>query len=321
MARCGRLGEPRFPRLANGAGSFSNARMINRHQFTAAVALAILLTTGCQPRQQTFAVKGIVEEIKPDGRTVIIDHEEIPGYMPAMSMPFRVKNTNELNGVKPRDILQFRMVVTEDDGWIEDLTRLGVAPPTNAAQLNRTFRRVREVEPLNVGDAMPDNTFTNELGKVVRLADFQGSAYAFTFIFTRCPFPIYCPRMAENFQTVARQLKADRAAPTNWHLLSITFDVDYDTPERLRAYAQRYNYDPARWSFLTGALIDIDAITEQLGLVFPRSEAGIGFDHNLRTVVVDATGRVHRIFLGNEWKAEELTAALKEAAGVTKRQP
>lgn len=316
MARRGRLGESLFPRLAKRAGSFSNARLMNRHFFTVAVALVWALAAGCQPRPQAYAVKGIVEEIKPDGRTVIIEHEEIPGYMPAMTMPFTVKNTNELTGVKPRDIVQFRMVVTEDDGWIEQVTRIGFAPPTNAAQLNRTFRPVREVEPLSVGDAMPDYTFTNELGKVVRLADFQGSAYAFTFIFTRCPFPIYCPRMAENFQSAARQLKADRAVPTNWHLLSITFDVDYDTPERLRAYAQRYGYDPTRWSFLTGALIDIDAITEQFGLVFPRTETGIGFDHNLRTVVVDATGRVHRILLGNEWKPEEFTAALKEAASV-----
>lgn len=282
----------------------------------ACVVLAFALAgAGCKPRERAYSVKGVVEEIKPDGRTAIIAHEEIPGYMPAMTMPFRVKNTNELAGINPRDILQFRMVVTEDDGWIEKVTRIGVAPPTNAAHLDRAFRRVREVEPLNVGDPMPDYTFTNELGRVTRLADFQGGAYAFNFIFTRCPFPLFCPRMSENFQTTARQLKADRAAPTNWHLFSITFDVDYDTPERLRAYAQRYNYDPARWSFLTAALIDIDAITEQFGLVFPRTETGIGFDHNLRTVVVDAAGRVHRVLLGNEWKPEELTAALKEAAG------
>jgi protein SCO1/2 len=290
-------------------------RMMNRVSFTVVAALSLLLAlAGCQPGQQTFSVKGVVEEVKPDGRTAIIAHEEIPGYMPAMSMPFRVKNTNELAGVRPRDILQFRMVVTEDDGWIEQVTRIGIAPPTNSSQMDRTFRRVREVEPLQVGDAMPDYAFTNELGKVVRLADFKGRAYAFNFIFTRCPFPLFCPKMAENFQSAARQLKADRAAPANWHLLSITFDVDYDTPERLCAYARRYNYDPARWNFLTAALIDIDAITEQFGLVFPRTQTGIGFDHNLRTVVVDAAGRVHRVFLGNEWQPEELVSALKEAA-------
>jgi protein SCO1/2 len=287
---------------------------MNRSLLIVALALVWTLVAGCRPGQQTYSVKGTVQEIKPGGRTVIIDHEEIPGYMPAMTMPFTVKDTNELAGINPRDILQFRMVVTKDDGWIEGLTRIGVAPPTNAAQLNRTFRRVREVEPLNVGDAMPDYTFTNELGRVVRLADLRGRAYAFNFIFTRCPFPLFCPKLSENFLTAARQLRADRSAPTNWHLFSITFDVDYDTPERLRAYAQRYNYDPARWSFLTGALIDIDAITEQFGLVFPRSETGIGFDHNLRTVVVDAAGRVRLILPNSDWKPEVLVEALKSAA-------
>jgi protein SCO1/2 len=298
--------------------------MMNLHRFAglaaglALAAGALGWGSGCQPRQQVYPVKGVVEEVRPDGRTVVIAHEEIPGYMPAMTMPLRVKDTNELTGIQPRDILEFRMVVTRDDGWIEGLTRIGVAPPTNQVQFQRTFRRVREVEPLAVGDTMPNYTFTNELGRVVQLADFRGQAYAFTFIFTRCPFPVYCPRMAENFQAASRLLRADRAAPTNWHLFSITFDVDYDTPERLRAYAQRYNYDPARWSLLTAALMDIDAITEQFGVVFPRSETGIGFDHNLRTVVVDAAGRVHRIFIANEWKPQELVAALKEAATVSR---
>lgn len=284
-------------------------------------ALTLVLAAGTTGCRRSYPVRGVVEEVRPDGRTVVIAHEEIPGYMPAMTMPLRVKDTNELAGIQPRDILEFRMVVTRNDGWIEGLTRIGVAPSTNQAQFNRTFRRVREVEVLTVGDAMPDYTFTNELGRVVRLADFRGRAYAFTFIFTRCPFPLYCPRMAENFQAASRLLLADRAAPTNWHLFSITFDVDYDTPERLRAYARRYNYDPARWSFLTAALIDIDAITEQFGVVFPRSETGIGFDHNLRTVVVDAAGRVHRIFVANEWKPAELAGALKEAARVAAPGP
>jgi len=120
--------------------------------------------------------------------------------------------------------------------------------------------------------------------------------------------------MSGNFAEVCRRLSAMSDAPTNWHLLSLTFDVEHDTPEVLRDHARRYDYDPNRWSFATGALIDIDALTEQFGLMFPRQGQGILFDHNLRTVVVDAGGRVRRIFIGNDWTADELAAEIIEAA-------
>ena len=282
------------------------------------VSAALLLAlggVGCKADQQVFYVKGVVKELKPDGKTAVIEHEEIPNYMPKMTMPFGVRDAKELAGLKTNDMVHFRMLVTKDDAWIDQVTKVGVATPTNRLDFGRQFRIVREVEPLKVSDAMPNYTFTNELGRVVSLADFKGQVYAFSFIFTRCPFPLFCPRINENLSAAAKQLSAQKNAPTNWHLFSITFDVEHDTPAVLRNYAQqRYHYDPARWSFLTGALIDIDAITEQFGLVFPRDENGVTFTHNLRTVVVDAAGKVQHVFIGNEWKADELVTELVKGA-------
>ena len=260
---------------------------------------------------QFFSVTGLVKELQPDGKTVVIQHEEIPHYMQAMTMPFEVRDTNELAGLKPGDQVSFRMLVTEKDGWIDQLTKLG---STNVAEAppGDPFRRVRFVEPLNVGDRMPDYVFTNELGQVIHLADFQGQALAFTFIYTRCPFPNFCPRMSSNFADAYKKLSSAADAPKNWRLLSISFDPEHDKPELLRSYAKRYGYETNHWSFVTGALIDIDAITEQFGLMFPRE--GVGFNHNLRTVVVDAQGKVQKVLTGNEWKVEDLVAEIVKAA-------
>jgi protein SCO1/2 len=265
-----------------------------------------------QTATQIFSVQGVVKELKPDSKTVVIQHEDIPNYMRAMTMPFEVKNTNELAGLGSGDQVTFRLLVTETDGWIDQVRKLG---STNAPEPppRDTFRRVRFVEPLNIGDALPDYGFTNELGRAIHLAQFKGQALAFTFLYTRCPLPNFCPRMSSNFADAAKRLAARPDAPTNWHLVLISFDPEHDTPEVLKNYAKRYPHDTNHWDFATGALIDIDAITEQFGLMFPRE--GAIFNHNLRTVVVDARGNVQKVFTGNEWKADDLVAEIVKGAG------
>jgi len=268
-------------------------------------------------KSQEFFVRGVVREVKADGKTAVIYHEEIPNYMEAMTMPFRARDPKELSELKPGDEIHFRFVVAELESWIDRVTKTGrVVTGTNSATTNaptrRDFRTVRDVEPLRIGDPLPNYPLTNQLGRAFGLHDFKGRGVAITFIFTRCPVPDFCPRMSNRFADAQKKLLATSGAPKNWHFLSVTFDVDRDTPEVLKSYAERLTYDPARWTFATGALIEVDALTEQFGLVFPRD--GTVFNHNLRTVVVDATGRVQRVFLGNEWKADELVAELTKAA-------
>jgi protein SCO1 len=266
--------------------------------------------------RQIFQVKGVVREVLAARKQVRIEHEKIPDYMDAMTMPFDVKDTNELSGLQAGDNITFRMIVTEDDGWIDQVKRLGTTTPPPVANAPENYRRAREVDPLKVGDAMPNYNFTNQLGQRVNLSDFKGQAYAFTFIFTRCPFPTYCPRMSQYFEAVQAQLKETANTPTNWHLISITIDPGFDTPAVLKNYAMQYRYDPRHWSYFTGELIDITALAEQFGLLFWRPDPNqpAGINHNLRTVIVTASGKVHKIIPENTWKPEEVVAAIAEAA-------
>jgi protein SCO1 len=306
--------------------------------FILGVVAAALIVCGCKNNptvnddskanddRKAFQVKGVIKELKPNGKTAVIAHETIPDYMDAMTMDFDVKDPRELAGLNPGDAVSFQMVVTKDDGWIEKVRKLAPAAPTNASQritINSTngtnagplsFRRSPIVEPLNPGDAIPDYKFTNEFGAPTALAQFKGQALAFTFIFTRCPFPTFCPRMSQNFQKAQKELKSLPGGPKNWTLLSISFDPEFDTPARLKKYAEPYNIDTNHWQFVTSDLWTIDGITGQFGLTFYRDTPGGLPQHNLRTVVIDARGRVHKVFVGNEWTTEEFVGEMVKAA-------
>jgi len=259
-----------------------------------------------------YQVKGVIVELEGDGKTVRIKHEEIPGYMAAMTMPFEVRDTNELAGLEAGDHVAFRMLVTDADGWIDQVRKLP-RPTTNNPPTTGPFRFVRDVEPLNVGDVLPEYRFTNQLGQAVSTSQFRGRALAITFIFTRCPFPTFCPRTMENFAETQRRLLALANGPTNWHLLTISFDPAFDTPAVMKAYGQIHGADPHHWTLATGALIDITAIAEQFGLSFWREPEG-GLSHNLRTAVIDPAGRVQKVLIGNKWTSDELVAEMAKAA-------
>ena len=258
---------------------------------------------------QAYATRGVIKELKPDGQTVVITHEEIPGYMPAMTMPFTVHDPKELASLQAGDTIAFQLIVSGDDGWIEQLVKQDVEP---APTLPGPLRIVRDVEPLKEGDLLPAYSFTDENGQPLALAQFKGRALALTFIFTRCPFPTFCPLMSRNFTETQAKLK--QAALTNWHLLTLSFDPQYDTPAVLKTYAAAQHADPARWNFLTGNLTDITAITEQFGVQFWRENPAEPISHNLRTVVVNTQGRIQKILPNNNWTSDELVAEMVKAA-------
>jgi protein SCO1/2 len=253
--------------------------------------------------------------LEPDGKTAIIRHEAIAGYMPAMTMPFEVRDTNLLRGLKAGDAISFELAVTPAEGWIQAVTKLDAAAPEHAAQgaPQPVLHFSRALEPLEVGDRLPDYQFTNELGQAVRLSQFKGQVLALTFFFTSCPFPDYCPRMTSNFGQAERQLERMTNAPAHWHLLSISFDPAHDTPARLATYARAADYDQTHWSFLTGDEDQISGLAEQMGENYWHEEGSIG--HNLRTVVVDASGHIRDIIPGNKWTIAEFVQEIVKAGG------
>ena len=272
---------------------------------------------GCKPNSstppaaattnQTYAVRGVIQEIPPDFQHVRVKHEKIPDYMAAMTMDFSVKDTNALAGFAPGDQITFTLVVTADDDWIENLKKVGQLGLSGSPGWH-------VVGPeLKAGDALPDYEFTGENGQTIRFSDFRGRAVAFTFFFTRCPLPEYCPRMNKHLAEARKILVADTNAPANWQMLSISFDSDFDKPQILGGYAALYRgQDTNRWLFAVASTNTLASLAPKVDLNFWREGGSIS--HNLRTVVLDADGKISRQFDGNDWTPQQLADTIRAAA-------
>jgi protein SCO1 len=285
------------------------------------VALSVILLAGCEKPpvsssstavtnsvQQSFATRGVVRTLPEGRRTLVVRHEEIAGYMPKMTMELNVRDPKELQGLQRDDEITFDLVATAETHWIENIRRVGRAAPSDVLA---PTNRVSELRP---GDPLPDAELLSEGGRRIRFSEFRGRAVAFTFIFTRCPLPDYCPRMGHHFAR-ARELISTRAdAPTNWQFLSISFDPEFDTPAQLKSYGNSYRAGNAdRWLFAAASTEVLGELAPRLDLMLTR-EPGGSISHNLRTVVLDTQGRISRQFDGNRWTPEELAEALAQAA-------
>jgi protein SCO1 len=231
--------------------------------------------------------------------------------MPAMTMPFAVRDTNLTRGLKPGDTIAFDLTVTPKEGWIDHIVKLD--SPAHVTTPPPQVHSAPVMEALTEGDMLPDYQFTNELGEPVRLSQFQGHVVVLTFFFTSCPYPDFCPRMTSNFARAAEELRHINNAAFAWQLLSISFDPASDTPQRLRSYALGVPYDPRHWSFLTGDERQISRLAAQMGEIYRRE--GTTISHNLHTIVVDPRGRIRNILPGNQWTPEQLVEAMLQAGG------
>jgi len=267
------------------------------------------------PTVHSYPARGVVEQIAPDYRQVTIHHQAIPGYMMEMTMDFPVKDTNELAGISVGDKITFTLVVGENDEWVENIHRIGhsAETTTNKMSMPMDMSHGRMMPELKPGDPLPDYALTAEDGKQIHISDFRGKVLAFTFCFTRCPLPDYCPRMNNNFEQARKILLADTNAPTNWQFLSISFDPGFDTPEVLSQYANFYRgEDTNRWLFASAPTNVLADAAVRLDLMIMRQ--GNNISHNLRTVVLNPQGHIYKQFDGNQWTPQQLADAITQAA-------
>jgi protein SCO1/2 len=262
--------------------------------------------------EQTFFAKGVIQEINTDARTVLIRHEAISNYMNAMTMPFKVKDTNVLAGVRAGDKILFRLHVTETESWVDQFTKIGIVSLKENKPPNQSTSETQIVRGRN---PLLDYKFTNELEQAVSLSDFHGRALAITFFYTRCPLPDYCPRLSKNFQEASQKLESMPGVPANWHFLSFSFDPEFDTPQMLKAYGESYQYDPKHWSFLTGPPDKIAELAQQSGVKY-ESDDGL-INHNFRTLIIDASGHLQMIFPTSGDLSDEIVAEIVKAVAVT----
>jgi protein SCO1/2 len=258
---------------------------------------------------RSYQVRGVVRGFAPDRSTVSIEHENIPGFMPSMTMPFSVKDQKDVAALKIGDGISFRMTVTDKDLFLDQVKKIPasevrVAEPAPAASVSSpASARLRE------GDAVPSFALTNQNGGPVVLDTFHGRPFVLTFIFTRCPVPKFCPFISHNFSELQEAIKADAGTAGKARLLSITLDPKFDTPEILKSYAEQQKADPEIWTFATGEPTEIEKLTQSFA-VFVQPEAGT-ISHGLATALIGPDGRVVKIWRGNAWQPSEVIDELR----------
>jgi protein SCO1/2 len=275
------------------------------------VGLAIA-GAGCQrdPASRTYQLKGQVLAVKTESREILVQHEDIPGFMPAMTMPYTVKDPALIKDRVAGDLITATLNVEPNLAHLTAITKTGSAPIPEDART--TIPAAAGIELLRPGDEVPDATLIDQDGKPIALKTFAGMATAITFIYTRCPLPQFCPLMDRRFAEAQGLAATDPALAGNVRLLSVSFDPKFDRPAVLRRHAATLKADPTVWTFATAEEAVVDRFAARFGVNVIR-EQNDTITHNLRTAVIDGSGRVTAILDSNAWTAADLARELKAA--------
>jgi protein SCO1 len=253
-----------------------------------------------------YELQGQILAIKPETSEVLIRHGDIRGFMPGMTMPFQVRDRALLEGKTEGDLVTATLVVEPDEAWLSAISKTGSAPVDAPAAIPAAAF----VQPLKAGDPVPDTMLTDHHGKRLSLADWKGSAIAVTFMYVRCPLPQFCPLLDRRFAEMQRLIAADAWLRGRARLLSVSFDPDADTVERLAAHAAKHSADAEVWRFATAERQVVDRFAASFGVNVIR-ERDATITHNMRTAVIAPDGRVARIFEGSEWTARDAAAEMQ----------
>ncbi len=254
----------------------------------------------------TYQLRGIVVSSDTAKGVVSIDSEAIPGLMGAMIMPYRLAQPGVAAELHPGDHITARLRVAESGSVIDQIDVTTQAKPD--------FKPGKTYNVPTNGEAVPDFKFLNQSGKTISLDQFRGKALLVTFIYTRCPLPDYCMRMSRNFATIQKQLAADPQLYNKTHLLSVSFDPAYDTPQVLHSYGTAYAGSTAfsHWDFAAPPSADLDAV-EQFFDVGVTSGSNRTLTHSLSTAVITPNGKIFRWYPNNDWTPSDVVNDVKQA--------
>jgi len=290
-------------------GNNSNLKQVTRGFAASFVFVALFIATNgaAEERGEQHAVRGIVLQVDSAHRTVEVSCDEIPDYMAAMEMAFRLRNAKDAESLKPGTKIRFVMNQQGKTLYAEDVhvetTAVFEPEPIEAGGLTALHKALHPaVKPVAIGQSVPDFSLTDQAGSPVRLSQFQGKVVALTFGYSRCPNPNYCYRLSNNLAQVRKQLHEQ--AGRDLILLTIAIDPENDKGEALAQYAAAFHADPQSWHFLTGPKPEIEKVAAAYGMNYWSNEGLI--THSLHTVVLDRQGRLAVNLEGNQFTPKQL---------------
>ncbi len=291
---------------------------------TAAVLAVVVFFAGCrsgaksgvgaqpgsQPAAKKYHIRGIVVSSEVKTGSVTVDTEAIPGYMDAMTMPYTLAQPNIAGELHPGDTITATLTASADADVLDEIVVVAQAKPD--------YKPAVSYNDLEPGEAVPDFAFRNQNGRTVHLAEWHGKVVLLTFIYTRCPLPNFCVRMSRNFAEIDKVLKKDPRLFARTHLLSVSFDPKYDTPNVLRSYGGAYtgNYTKetfTHWDFAAPPEKELPKVLQFFDVgVTPEPDHTI--THSLSTVVIAPDGKLYKWYPGNDWNPQQVLADVEKLA-------
>jgi protein SCO1/2 len=274
-------------------------------------AFAMVLVCTCGWAEQQYSASGMVVKVDVAHKSVVISCQSIPGYMEAMTMPFEVRQSRDLDGIEPGMTVDFRLVVEKTSSHVEGIRIRGYESveqdPLTARRLKLlsgiTDPKTAGGKALSSGQRVPDFTLTDQKNRRVRFSRFAGKVVAINFIYTSCALPNYCFRITNNFGVLQKRFKQQLGK--DLVLLTVTFDPVRDQPEVLAHYASTWNANPDTWHFLTGPVAEVQRVTSLFGVDYFPDEGLM--NHSLHTAIIDRQGKLITNIEGNQFSAEQLT--------------
>ena len=264
-----------------------------------------------KPKEERYALTGEVIRAEPERKVLVVRHDEIKGYMPAMTMEF-IGSAGDLAVAKPGQKIRAEMVPSKDGEyrlekiWPDDKATAD-AVQAGALQLRQDTHTRGKNAYREIGETVPNFALYDQSGRVVESAKFRGKQIMLNFIFTRCPVATMCP--AATAKMVTAQKLAREAGVSNLELISVTLDPAYDTPGVLKEYADTRGIDTANFSLLTGPETAIKDLLTQFGVI--AEFEGDMIKHTLTTLLIDENGKIAHRADGSVWEARDFVAKMK----------
>jgi protein SCO1 len=292
--------------------------------FFAGALLSLAVFTGCRsgpaPDQSSaqnagvkvYHLRGKVMNTNAATGEVTLAHDAIPGFMDAMTMPYKLKDPGILSELHPGDEITADLLVPQNGDAEYLLDQIVVI-----AQAKPDYRPTVIYHVPEPGDQVPDFALRNQDGRAIHLDQFRGKTLLITFIYTRCPLPNFCPLVTHNFAVIDRQLAADPSLYKKTHLLSVSFDPDHDTPAHLRAYGATYIGGAmgafAHWDFAVPTKPELTEMAKyfDVGVTYGANDT---ITHTLSTTLIGPHGKVAQFYPGNEWTPDQVVSDVKRVA-------
>lgn len=292
--------------------------LANGHVKTGFLVLLATAILGCSQRDGSLEdenapghpLVGQILSVDIEAGSLEVAHEDIPGFMPAMTMRFEVDPGDARNASVGQKI-RARLIRTEEGGFkLIRIWPLDESLSDDLKEANRKLQKQTKALPsgryYGMGDEAPDFGLLDQRGAAITSERLKGRPFFINFIFTRCPDPEMC---SMSTMKMGQLQKRAREAGIEASFVSITLDPEFDTPGVLRQYAEAYGIEGDNYYFATGPKSAVRDLIRSYGVTAIENVDTIM--HSMATTLVAADGSIVLRSETKAWSVDEFLEALK----------